>query len=421
MKASRDTWIWVVAPVVVAIIVLALGRESSGSDDRQFFGLWRSRYMALAALLLWAAGGAAAARHSARRLFAFLFACLLAGMAVFFLEVIGQLGLVSYAELMGNRRYLPTNDMGASARPHLEASGMTFQDTALNWGIDHEPIPFTYRTDGRGFRNPVDREAADVYLLGDSIVVGGLVPFPQTMAGRLEEAWSRPVMNVALIGIGIEQEQALFRRASLPLDGRLVLQFLFEGNDLLDAARAEAAAEDEAASQIEQRSFVKNAELALLRLTQPEVGLASRRSCQLDGRRYLFRWTWNSFMGVEDRQAALFGSIASFAEEVHAAGGEYALVFVPAKLRVVGPFCERWPQQTDLRDAIDRNPLRDSAERFAAEAGIPWIDLTDPLRRSAREGEIPWFWGDTHWNEIGHRVAADAIRQTPVVREWAGS
>ena len=46
------------------------------------------------------------------------------------------------------------------------------------------------------------------------------------------------------------------------------------------------------------------------------------------------------------------------------------------------------------------------------------LDLTEPLVESTRAGRIPWFNGDTHSNAIGIRVAAAAIKQWDVVKEW---
>lgn len=419
MKTSRAILMAVALLAgAVAVLVLVLGADPGGSDDRQLFGLWRTRFAALAAVLLLGSVGAFIAGAARGSLPAFLGLLLIGGATLLLMEAAGQVGLISYAETLGNLRYLPTNELGAAPQPHVEASGETFQDTALGWGIAHDPLPFSYRTDQRGFRNAVDREEAAVYLLGDSIVVAGLVPFERTVTARLEAALAAPVMNVALVGIGTGEEHDLFRAAGLRLDGRLVLQFLFEGNDLKDAARAAGADATPRSSEWKRRSFVRNAELALQRWTQPVVGLAARRTCEIDGRSYLFRWTWSSFLRVEDQQAPIHAGIAAFAEEVRAAGGRYALVFVPAKLRVLGPVCDRWPETSDLRDAIDRNPLRDSTRAFCAASGLTCIDLTDPLREAARSGEIPWFWGDTHWNETGHRVAAEALLDSPALAGW---
>jgi hypothetical protein len=47
---------------------------------------------------------------------------------------------------------------------------------------------FAYKSDRNGFRNVIDRDAADIYLLGESILVAGLVPFDKIITSRLEKA-----------------------------------------------------------------------------------------------------------------------------------------------------------------------------------------------------------------------------------------
>jgi hypothetical protein len=45
--------------------------------------------------------------------------------------------------------------------------------------------------------------------------------------------------------------------------------------------------------------------------------------------------------------------------------------------------------------------------QFGAEAGIPVVDLREPLR--AHADEPIYFVRDGHWTPRGHRVAAEAI------------
>src|SRR5262249_34727263 len=134
---------------------------------------------------------------------------------------------------------------GAPAAPTLDVRGTTFEDTALAWGLPAAPIAFRFQTDRRGYRNALDREGGDVYLLGDSCLVAALLPFEETLCGRLEAALARPVVHLALIGIGVYQEAALRDADDVPLEGRLVLHFVFEGNDQADSAKYRAAASND--------------------------------------------------------------------------------------------------------------------------------------------------------------------------------
>jgi lysophospholipase L1-like esterase len=54
----------------------------------------------------------------------------------------------------------------------------------------------------------------------------------------------------------------------------------------------------------------------------------------------------------------------------------------------------------------------------AAREGIAVLDLTTPLESALARGESPYFADDTHWNAVGHRVAAEAIAADLRARGW---
>src|SRR5262249_8933918 len=146
--------------------------------------------------------------------------------------------------------------LGEQPLPHCDADGETVADTAAAFGLPCRPIRFHYTTNARGYRNPPDRDAGDVYCLGDSCLVGPALDWPDTLVHRLEQQLSRPCVNVALIGLAPQEVQAEFARAVAGQDlrGRVVLQFLCEDNDLLDSARVTGAAGPARAPSIWQRS-----------------------------------------------------------------------------------------------------------------------------------------------------------------------
>ena len=49
------------------------------------------------------------------------------------------------------------------------------------------------------------------------------------------------------------------------------------------------------------------------------------------------------------------------------------------------------------------------------------LDVSQPLIESTRDGEIPWFPFDTHLNEIGHQVMAEAAIDWAATRDWKES
>lgn len=321
------------------------------------------------------------------------------------LEAAGAVGIVNWSRLLEPR----VSQLGTRAIPHLDVSGNTFQDTASIWGMPSDPIPFRYHTDRRGYRNDLDRAAADVYLLGDSVLVAALLPFPQTVTARLESAIQKPVMEIALIGLGPQEEHQIFRDAKLDVRGRLVIQFIFEGNDMLDSKRFRETANKGSSATFLERSLSHQLLTRLQKLTQPVPDVATLRTGMIGQQKYTFRWARESFAGLEGETTAISDALEHFANEVRDAGGEFAIVFVPSKLRVLGPLC-RFPPQSDLNNlASHLSPLRGYLRSWSDRNKIEFLDLTEPLQDAARAGRIPWFWGDTHWNAEGHAVAAEAI------------
>jgi hypothetical protein len=101
----------------------------------------------------------------------------------------------------------------------------------------------------------------------------------------------------------------------------------------------------------------------------------------------------------------LLARIAAAARRV---GAETIVIYVPSAQEVVPAGLERI---AGLGFEVDGLPTRailgDRVRQFGAEAGIPVVDLREPLR--ARADEPLYFLRDIHWTPRGHRVAAEAI------------
>jgi len=392
------------ALAALALVSLVVSADSRPSDQRLLFGLWRVRDLLLAAVLFIAAGGLLAAAASRAAFLGFLATGISTAAMYVLLEAVGAVGLVSWPALFGSR----TPALGTKPVAHLDVAGTTYQDTASRWGLPSEPIAFRYRTDRHGFRNDTDRAEADIYLLGDSVLVAALLPFADTVAARLEQTTRKSVKQVALIGTGPQEQHRLFRDARLEVSGRRVIQFVFEDNDLRDSRRFRGASRGAPPSWTED-TLAQQVVLVLQRFTQPVAGAAALRTCRIGGQDYTFLWGRHSFAGLEEECGAISDDLLRFAAEVRAGGGEFAVVFVPSKLRVLGPLCS-FPASSALRDyASHLGPLREHLRKWSAANAIALLDLTEPLQEAARAGRIPWFWGDTHWNAEGHAVAARTL------------
>jgi len=392
------------ALAALALASLVLTADSQPTDARLLFGLWRARDLGLAVSLLVGAGALLAAAASRSAFLAFLATGISTAAMYALLEAAGAVGLVSWPALFGSR----AQALGTKPVPHLDIAGTTFQDTASRWGLPSEPIVFHYRTDRHGFRNDTDRAEADIYLLGDSVLVAALLPFADTVAARLEQTTRRSVKQIALIGTGPQEQHRLFRDARLDVSGRRVIQFVFEDNDLRDSRRFRRGGRGASPSWTED-TLAHQVVLVLQRFTQPVAGAAALRTCRIGGQNYTFLWGRHSFAGLEEECGAISDDLLGFAAEVRAGGGEFGVVFVPSKLRVLGPLCS-FPASSALRDyASHLGPLREHLRKWSAANAIALLDLTEPLQEAARAGRIPWFWGDTHWNAEGHAVAARTL------------
>jgi hypothetical protein len=98
---------------------------------------------------------------------------------------------------------------------------------------------WTHRTDARGFRNPADRQATGVLLLGDSMIYGHGVEDDQTVASFLQREYGYPAYNMARQGDCLYQHYRLLRLYLDELSPRTVVLFAFS-NDLTDLAKTDS-------------------------------------------------------------------------------------------------------------------------------------------------------------------------------------
>ena len=378
---------------------------------RLLFGRWGTSAFVVALGLGWVGIAGTALAVSRRSLFGWIFASLLGGMVWLLLELAAFVG-ISYPQLFGLEQ---AGHLGSHQVPHVDLRGEAPEDIAALWGLDRKPVPYHFRTDQRGFRNAEDRDAADIYCLGDSFLVAALVPWNETLVAHLEAAISRPVMSVSVVGTGPQEQAELLADAGVPLDGRLVLHFVYEGNDLVDSRRVRQKATTPAARS--RSSFFDAVTRVARRWTQREDGQAARHRGTIDGQPYWFQWDDYSFRGLEGEIAPVLDALEGLRAHVEAAGGRYAVVLVPSKIRVLGPLCA-WPADSLLQDhASQCGPLPQRVVTWAADAGVDCIDLTGALRQAATAGDVPYFPADTHWNAAGNGAAARAlIGWDPVVR-----
>ncbi len=387
---------------------------STDGTSRLMFGLWKTRELAIAGALTWLALAVACASVSKRATLRFVLANFTFALTWGLLEVVGIAGFVDYRALLNP---VAEGKLGTQVMPHADVRGETREDLASAWGHPSPKLPFHFVTDRRGFRNEPDRAEADVYVLGDSFLVAGLVPWNETLTAGLEQRFDRSVAAFALNGLAPQEEIELFREAQLPLAGKLVLQFLFEGNDLLDSASMGAPTMESEVS-LRDRTLANNLILKLQQWTQPTDQFLAPRSGELNGQTVLFRWDRSAFKEYGLEAEAISSALHSFREEVEQAGGTYAVVMIPSKIRILGPYCGL-PKESPLADwRAHCSPWPEHVQSWCESQKIAYLDLAPALDSAMKRGDTPWFAGDTHWNALGNQVAADAVAQWSFVTDW---
>jgi hypothetical protein len=414
--SSRAARVGALLLVLMAIAWLwhGIGTAPRGESGRLYFGLWRTRHVAFALGLGWCAAGLLLAAVGRRALVRFLVVHATCAIGWLLLEATGLIGLVDYPALLSTSA---PETLGMRRMPLVELRGEMREDLAAIMDLPRDPLPFHYKTDRHGFRNAADRADAEIYCLGDSFLVAGLVAVEDTLGARLERQWSRSVLSVALCGLAPQEERLLLIDTQLPLADRLVLQFVFEGNDLLDSARWRSHANADVLSW-QRRSLLNQLILRTQAWTQSRAAGIERTTGWLAGEAYRFHYLRSSFEGLDAELEPVADALLETCRDVRAAGGTFAVVLIPAKIRVLGPHCSYGPE-SELADwQRELGPLPAYLESRLERAGIAYLDLTPALAGATASGEIPWFPADTHWNATGHRVAAAALADWPPVQAW---
>jgi hypothetical protein len=399
----------------------------------------------LAAILLgsyfiaWGTALTLASRSRSRMVVCFTLTSLAIALPLGCLELLSATGLSDFRTLHDAAGRDPRRQADNAAdrellhihKPYLKRAGLTRGDIASALHLTKSPLyRFDVAYDRNGFRNARDLSSAEVVVLGDSFVEGGLVATDDLMTTTLGRLLERQVANLGQSGYGPQQELAVLKRYAAPMRPRLCIWTFYEGNDLDDVMRYEQfiLGAGRRSSSFE-RSFGRNALLVLSsgfgRILAPD--LSDQAPCgnfrRDDGStvRIYFRSHGASHSRLE---MAALDKVVSVLTAAHAecAAKEIPLlvVFAPEKFRVYKDYCRFRPDNPGTRWVLDNLPEQLRVRVAAIDPRIGFLDLTPALTAEADRGRLLYFADDTHWSAEGHQSAGRAIADDVVRRPDLG-
>ena len=283
----------------------------------------------------------------------------------------------------------------------------------------HAPVQiseFGVRGPGPG---PRRENTCRLLLLGDSQTFGFGVLDHETYAVRLQELLAGmyrgadvQVVNAGVPGYGTVDEIIWLRKHGREVDPDLIVAQFLSVNDFKinrgsshaslllgqDARQPSAAAAPTNGSEerVSLPSRIVNAIHALKRrshvmtLVSESLSYAGMRLGLLGGVAAM----WGEDFTAED-SGRTKGLLVMLAAEAKAMGVPIVLVYTTGKAQVIAGDGASLPSAGVMAGA-------------AAEAGVPWIDMTAELRRRPDRQEL-YFVRDGHWTAAGHRAVAEVL------------
>lgn len=328
-------------------------------------------------------------------------------------ELVAVAGIVDYRDIfMGAATLRGGIDerLRHMSRPNVRIEGNVAPDLVSWLGADAEPVPYVFETDRYGLRNPVDKEDPRVACLGDSVLVAGLVPVESIVTERLQRSLGVSVLNVSEVGYSPQEEVIRFQNTGIDAN-RLIVHFIFEGNDLGDSYEWRQWRDRALATEWPASGLVKS---ALRLLDEPRRAAGRRRigRCSTGASPpQTVHFLYDTLRSDRESEwVHLREALLEARDQVLSNGGRYAIVVVPSKLTVLHSFCS-WPAGSELDDPArwQGGSLRPNIAQLSADEGIPHLDLTAALRQVTAGGELPYFASDTHLNERGHQAMAESL------------
>jgi len=106
--------------------------------------------------------------------------------------------------------------------------------------------------------------------------------------------------------------------------------------------------------------------------------------------------------------AALF---AALKQDVEAHGARLSVLYVPARFEVNPSVWQTTRERYKLGRRWDPYVVFDRLKKELDAIGIPLLDPREALTRTEASGPPAYYTRDVHWNEVGNRIAAEALQR----------
>lgn len=354
----------------------------------------------------------------------------LIGFSVAVVAVGVEIFLRAFPQFLSEEAALRLHWNAVAALENAEGQSMIVADPEIGFlyrpdntvEISRGDLSFSFVTDSSGFRNATNwPEAADIVVLGDSMAFGYGVSAEEAWPSLVGDTMQERILNLGMIGAAPQQYTRIYERFAAAVRHDLVLYTLFPGNDFNDAANFAgwmnadrpvdfAAWQRGGSSTAGWRAAIedilgRSRVLLLLRdsvkaLRTPFGGetldLADGGRVRLAPTAYL----GNAVLAQPDNPAfdEVLTAVMEAYKAAEASGAAFGVLLVPTKERVYLPLIDK-PVPENM----------DAVLNVLDSRGIPYLDLTGPLRAEARAGYTLYFEVDGHPNALGNKVIGAAV------------
>jgi len=303
-------------------------------------------------------------------------------------------------------------------------------------------------TDANGFRNsPPEKATYRIVALGDSFTRASGVAFPWTQ--KLAGYARSDVLNLGEVGFGPQDELKVLKQFGLKKQPQWVILAYFEGNDLYDAGSYEQASPfilfrfgRYILNQSVNAWHEKRLGTASTATTSNELYPIKITIDHKDLKTVFFS-SYISWLALSRKTIAasqnyqlVTETILQMQELSESAGANFLLVYIPSKSHVYLPYLNdpetiarvftdvsaiepddkgflQFTDQTVTPELVHQH-MNDQdmlMADFAAENDIRFLDLTPVFQEEAGAGAELYYQFDTHWNQLGHDLAAVSINE----------